>query len=125
MILSSSPRKGGNSEKLATAFAKGVEEMGNHVEIVYLREKQYSFCKGCFACQKLGLHDEFLLYLQKACEINPQEARYILKELFPNDCPVSNYVNYARQHHLSGWRFLVKTDLSKDRPFLSFYFFLF
>ena len=54
VILSSSPRKGGNSEKLATAFAKGVEEMGNHVEIVYLREKQYSFCKGCFACQKLG-----------------------------------------------------------------------
>lgn len=53
-----------------------------------------------YACQKLGLHDEFLLYLQKACEINPQEARYILKELFPNDCPVSNYVNYARQHHL-------------------------
>ena len=54
VILSSSPRKGGNSEKLATAFAKGVEEMGNHVEIVYLREKQYSFCKGCFACLKLG-----------------------------------------------------------------------
>ena len=54
VILSSSPRKGGNSEKLATAFAKGVEEMGNRVEIVYLREKQYSFCKGCFACQKLG-----------------------------------------------------------------------
>ena len=54
LILSSSPRKGGNSETLAAAFAKGAEEVGNRIEIVYLREKQYGFCKGCFACLKLG-----------------------------------------------------------------------
>ena len=52
--LSSSPRKGGNSETLASAFAKGAQEAGNQVETVYLREKQYGFCKGCLACQKLG-----------------------------------------------------------------------
>ena len=54
LILSSSPRKGGNSETLAAAFAKGAQEAGNQVETVYLREKQIGFCKGCFACQKLG-----------------------------------------------------------------------
>ena len=54
VILSSSPRKGGNSETLAAAFAKGAQEAGNQVETVYLREKQYGFCKGCLACQKLG-----------------------------------------------------------------------
>ena len=54
LILSSSPRKGGNSETLAAAFAKGAKEAGNRVETVYLREKQYGFCKGCFACLKLG-----------------------------------------------------------------------
>ena len=54
LILSSSPRKGGNSETLAAAFAKGAQASGNHVETVYLREKQYDFCKGCFACRKLG-----------------------------------------------------------------------
>ena len=54
LILSSSPRKGGNSETLAAAFAKGAEDAGNRVEIVYLREKQYGFCKGCFACLNLG-----------------------------------------------------------------------
>ena len=54
LILSSSPRKGGNSETLAAAFAKGAQEAGNQVETVYLREKQYGFCKGCLACQKLG-----------------------------------------------------------------------
>ena len=54
LILSSSPRKGGNSETLAASFAKGAQEAGNHVETVYLREKQYGFCKGCLACLKLG-----------------------------------------------------------------------
>ena len=54
LILSSSPRKGGNSETLAAAFAKGAQEAGNQVETVYLREVQYGFCKGCLACQKLG-----------------------------------------------------------------------
>lgn len=54
LILSSSPRKGGNSETLAAAFAKGAAEVGNRVETVCLREKQYGFCKGCFACLKLG-----------------------------------------------------------------------
>ena len=54
LIISASPRKGGNSETLAAAFAKGVQAAGNQVETVYLREKQIGFCKGCFACLKLG-----------------------------------------------------------------------
>ena len=54
LIISSSPRKGGNSEKLAEAFAIGAMESGNAVETIYLREKSFHFCKGCFACQKLG-----------------------------------------------------------------------
>ena len=54
LILSSSPRKGGNSETLAAAFAKGALEAGNLVETVHLREKNYGFCRGCLACQKLG-----------------------------------------------------------------------
>ena len=54
LIISSSPRKGGNSETLAASFAKGAEEAGHKVETVYLREKNYSFCKGCLACLKVG-----------------------------------------------------------------------
>lgn len=54
LILSSSHRKGGNSETLAESFAKGARDSGNEVETIYLREKQYGFCNGCFACQKLG-----------------------------------------------------------------------
>ena len=54
LVISSSPRKGGNSETLAAAFAKGAQEAGHQVETVYLREKQVGFCKGCLACLKLG-----------------------------------------------------------------------
>lgn len=54
LIISSSPRKGGNSETLAAAFAKGAQEAGNKVETIFLREKQISYCKGCLACMKLG-----------------------------------------------------------------------
>ena len=54
LILSSSPLKGGNSETLTAAFAKGAQEAGNQVETIYLREKQVGFCKGCLACLKLG-----------------------------------------------------------------------
>ena len=54
LIISSSPRKGGNSETLAAAFAKGAWGTDNQVETIYLREKQVGFCKGCFACLKSG-----------------------------------------------------------------------
>ena len=54
LIISSSPRKGGNSVTLAEAFAKGAQDAGNHVETIRLCEKQIGFCKGCFACLKLG-----------------------------------------------------------------------
>lgn len=52
LIISTSPRKGGNSESLALEFARGAEEAGNRVETVFFREKNIGFCKGCLACTK-------------------------------------------------------------------------
>ena len=37
LIISSSPRKGGNSEILCSEFKRGAEESGNAVEIISLR----------------------------------------------------------------------------------------
>ena len=54
VILSTSPRRNSNSEALAEAFAKGAAESGNNVEIIRMREKNYRFCLGCFACQRTG-----------------------------------------------------------------------
>ena len=53
VIVSSSPRKNGNSEILAFEAAKGVKDAGNEVEILLLRDKMINFCRGCLACQKL------------------------------------------------------------------------
>lgn len=52
LIISTSPRKGGNSDSLAEEFRKGAEEAGHEVEYVSLVGKEINFCRGCLACQK-------------------------------------------------------------------------
>ena len=49
LIMSSSLRKGGNSETLAAAFAKGAREAGNPVETVYLLAAAAEDAPGTFA----------------------------------------------------------------------------
>ena len=51
LIISGSPRKGGNTELLAEAFAKGAAEH-QHVEIVSVRDYKVNPCLGCNACFK-------------------------------------------------------------------------
>ena len=51
LIISGSPRKGGNTELLADAFAKGAAEH-HHVEIVSVRDYKVNPCLGCNACFK-------------------------------------------------------------------------
>lgn len=52
LVITSSFRKGGNSDSLAEAFAKGAKESGNEVEVISLADKDIGFCKGCLACLK-------------------------------------------------------------------------
>ena len=54
LIISTSFRKGGNSETLADEFARGAKEAGHQVEKICLYDKTIHFCKGCLACQKTG-----------------------------------------------------------------------
>lgn len=51
LVLSTSPRKGGNSDALADAFVRGAQEAGNQVEKITLYDKTIGFCKGCLTCQ--------------------------------------------------------------------------
>ena len=51
LILSGSPRKGGNTELLAEAFAKGAAEH-HHVEILSVHNYNVNPCLGCNACFK-------------------------------------------------------------------------
>lgn len=45
LIISASPRKHGNSDTLCDYFAKGAQESGNHVEKIFLAEKNIG-CNG-------------------------------------------------------------------------------
>ena len=52
LILSTSPRKGGNSDTLADEFTRGARDAGHDAEKISLTGKSIGFCRGCLACQK-------------------------------------------------------------------------
>lgn len=52
LILSSSPRKGGNSDLLCDRFAEGAREAGWEVEKIRLAEKKIGYCTACYVCKK-------------------------------------------------------------------------
>ena len=52
LVISTSPRKGGNSDRLAEEFVRGALDSGNQVEKITLFDKKIAFCKGCLGCQK-------------------------------------------------------------------------
>ncbi|WP_148372453.1 flavodoxin family protein [Bacteroides bouchesdurhonensis] len=54
LILSSSPRRGGNSDRLCDEFLKGAEAAGNDVEKIFLKDKQINYCTGCSVCSMYG-----------------------------------------------------------------------
>lgn len=55
LILSGTPRKGGNSDLLCDAFMNGAKDAGHNVEKISLRDKKISFCTGCAACYESGI----------------------------------------------------------------------
>lgn len=50
LIISASPRKGGNSDTLCDRFAQGAAESGHKVEKVFLTDKNIGYCRGCGVC---------------------------------------------------------------------------
>ena len=50
LILSGSPRKGGNSDILCDEFLRGAREAGHQVEKVRVAEKKIAPCLGCYYC---------------------------------------------------------------------------
>lgn len=52
LILSGSPRIGGNSDILCDEFMKGAKEAGHDVEKINVSKKKIDYCKACYYCQK-------------------------------------------------------------------------
>lgn len=66
LILSSSPRRGGNSDTLCNEFMRGAIESGNEAEKVFLRDKTIHYCTGCSTC---SLHEKPCPQKDDAAEI--------------------------------------------------------
>lgn len=54
LILSSSPRRNGNSDTLCNEFMRGAQESGNRVEKIFLKDKHIAYCTGCSVCSMYG-----------------------------------------------------------------------
>lgn len=71
LVITSSFRKGGNSNTLAERFANGAKEARNEVEVISLEDKTIGFCKGCLACgktQKCVIQDDAIAIAEKMKE---------------------------------------------------------
>lgn len=51
LILSGSPRKGGNSDYLCDKFSEGARDAGHDVEKIFVSEKKIGYCRACYACR--------------------------------------------------------------------------
>ncbi len=69
LILSSSPRRGGNSDTLCDEFMRGASDAEHEVEKIFLRDKTIHYCVGCSTC---SLH-------QKPCPQKDDAAAIIEK----------------------------------------------
>lgn len=50
LVLSASPRKGGNSDTLCNEFIRGAVESGHNAEKIFLRDHKINYCTGCVVC---------------------------------------------------------------------------
>lgn len=72
LVLSASPRKGGNSDLLCDQFIKGSQESGLQAEKIFLKDKKINYCTGCGTCinreKACSLKDDMAEILEKMVE---------------------------------------------------------
>lgn len=99
VVISSSLRRGSNSDALAEEFARGARDAGNSVEKISLTGKKLEFCRGCLACQELG-----------KCVIN-DDANTIMEKVLAADVVV--FATPIYYYEMSGQ---LKTLLDRLNP---------
>ena len=75
LIISSSPRKNGNTNTLCEQFKKGAEAKGHHVDLVRIMEKKIGFClawNGCFLCK-------ICTKSRAVCKRHPESSQKVCK----------------------------------------------
>ncbi|MEW6518080.1 MAG: flavodoxin family protein [Thermodesulfobacteriota bacterium] len=72
LVFNGSPRRGGNTQVLLSAVAKGVESAGGEMEIIRLADLNVSPCQSCGGCDKTGIcvvRDDMGLLYDKMAEV--------------------------------------------------------
>lgn len=63
VVITGSPRKGGNSDRMANAFIKGAGSQGNKLVKIAAADMNIHGCRACDACYSTGtpcvFHDDF------------------------------------------------------------------
>lgn len=99
LVISTTLRKGGNSDLLAESFIKGAKEAKNNVEKISLIGKKLDYCKGCLSCQKT-----------ERCIIN-DDANEIIEKIKNSDVVVFSTPIYF--YEMAGQ---MKTLLDRTNP---------
>ena len=88
IVISTSLRRGSNSDILADKFVEGAKSAGNEVEKISLVGKDIQFCKGCFGCQKAAIERE----QNQAC-LNSAEREQARPKVKLGKCVIKDDVN--------------------------------
>ncbi|MCR5026902.1 MAG: flavodoxin family protein [Methanobrevibacter sp.] len=105
VVISSSPRKGGNSDTLCDEFVKGAKEAGNDAVKYFLEEIEFDSCKACMRCKtperECYQEDQISIILDDMMEadvivyatpIYYYEMTGTLKMFFDRCYPIFNYL---------------------------------
>jgi len=57
VVLSGSPRRGGNTEMLVQAFIDGIDKQKNSVDVISVADVKVNGCTGCNACYGNDSHE--------------------------------------------------------------------
>ena len=72
VVISSSPRKGGNSDTMCDEFVRGARDAGNEAVKYFLEDIEFSSCKACYKCKtpemKCFQEDQISEILEKMME---------------------------------------------------------
>lgn len=52
LLVSGSPRDGGNTDILLGCIARAFRELGGKARVVHIRDLRVQYCLGCFSCQR-------------------------------------------------------------------------
>ena len=88
LILSSSPRRNGNSDLLCNEFMRGAAEAGHQVEKIFLKDKHINYCTGCSVCSMYG----------KPCP-QKDDAAEVVEKMIAADVIVMDYKPFTPFSH--------------------------